>query len=66
MARFSSPLDLAELSDPAPPVAGRRMLYFRSDGHLYMQNNAGVITQVDGSGAAAGTTTAARSFFLGA
>ena len=49
MARFSSALDIVQVSDPATPATGRQYLYFKSDGNLYMKNPAGTVSQVSGA-----------------
>lgn len=43
MPRLGGALDIAEISAPTTPVAGRSMLYFLSDGLLYSRNSAGTI-----------------------
>ena len=43
MARFSSAMDIVQVSAPANPVAGRSYLFFQSDGLLYTKNSAGVV-----------------------
>ena len=40
--RVSSALDLALISDPAAPAAGRAMFYMKSDGLIYLRNTGGI------------------------
>ncbi len=49
MARFSSALDIVQMSDPAVPQAGRQSLYFKSDGTLYTKKPDGSVVAVGGA-----------------
>ena len=42
MSRFGSAVDVAQVSAPATPVAGRSFLYFKSDGLPYSKGPDGV------------------------
>ena len=46
MPRFSSALDVVQVSDPATPVAGRQYLYFKSDGKVYTKKPDGTVVAV--------------------
>lgn len=44
MPRLGGALDIVQVADPATPVAGRSILYFKSDGLLYSRAPSGAIT----------------------
>lgn len=43
-------LDVAEISAPATPASGRARLYVKTDGHLYLKDDAGTETDLTGGG----------------
>ena len=53
MPRIGGALDVVQVNEPAAPVPGRQMLFFKSDGVLYSKTAAGVVTAI---GAAAAPT----------
>jgi len=47
MPRLGGAIDMPQQNDPGTPVAGRQMLYFKSDGFLYSKNPAGTVAKID-------------------
>lgn len=49
IVNIKSKIVLGEIATPANPAASNHALYFKSDGNLYMKNNAGTESQISGA-----------------